>query len=88
MKRQQSVSAPTNFAVYPKTAFGQKWYNFSQWVATYQLQIFWLTLYTLVLVGVFLERAFCKFFLCFAISIISLYKVKNNNENYNDVLSP
>ena len=62
MKRQQSVSAPTNFAVYPRTAFGQKWYNFSQWVATYQLQIFWLTLYTLVLVGVFLERAFCKFF--------------------------
>lgn len=58
MKRQQSVSAPTNFAVYPRTAVGQKWYAFSQWVATYQLQIFWLTLYTLVLLGIFLERAF------------------------------
>lgn len=56
--RQQSVvNVPTHTVKYPKSPLGQKWYSFSQWVATYHLQIFWLTLYTLVLFGIFIERA-------------------------------
>ena len=62
VKRQQSmVSAPTQIAEYPKTPLGEKWYMFTQWVATYSLQIFWLTLYSLVLMGIFIERAVCKY---------------------------
>jgi membrane-anchored protein YejM (alkaline phosphatase superfamily) len=62
VKRQQSmVSAPTQIAEYPKTPLREKWYMFTQWVATYSLQIFWLTLYSLVLMGIFIERAVCKY---------------------------
>ena len=31
-----------------------------RYIETYRLHIFWLTLYTLVCIGIFVERAYCK----------------------------
>lgn len=30
-------------------------------IETYHLHIFWLTLYTLIVAGIFIERAYCMF---------------------------
>ena len=44
-----------------------QWEIYNQWVISfvenYHRQIFWVVLYTLVLFGVFIERAYCKSFL-------------------------
>ncbi|OWF54042.1 dual oxidase 2-like isoform X1 [Mizuhopecten yessoensis] len=57
-KRGTSVRVTTTKIIFPKTKTGQLWFQFTSWVATYQLVIFWTVLYTLTLVGIFAERAF------------------------------
>lgn len=56
-KRGTTVRVTTKTLAYPKTRAGQLWFQFTSWVATYQLVIFWTSLYTLCLAGVFAERA-------------------------------
>ena len=64
LKRQQSVvRVTTHSEEYPKTPFAQKMYEITSFISYNRLEIFWGTLFTLVLIGIFLERAFCKYFI-------------------------
>ncbi|XP_062620936.1 dual oxidase 2-like [Saccostrea cucullata] len=59
LKRQQSVvHVTTHQTEYPKTPFAQKMYEITSYISYNRLEIFWGTLFTLVLIGIFLERAF------------------------------
>ncbi|XP_078316138.1 dual oxidase 2-like [Crassostrea virginica] len=59
LKRQQSVvRVTTHSEEYPKTPFAQKMYEITSFISYNRLEIFWGTLFTLVLIGIFLERAF------------------------------
>lgn len=63
-QRQQSVvRVTTHQQEYPKTPFAQKMYEITSYISSNRLEIFWGTLFTLVLIGIFLERAFCMYFL-------------------------
>ncbi|CAL1537663.1 unnamed protein product [Lymnaea stagnalis] len=42
---------------YPGTVLGKKWHSVTRYFDTYRLQIFWCILYTLVTIGIFVERA-------------------------------
>ena len=55
------VSVKTKEKELPKTGFRKKWYTFTKYVENYQRQIFWVTLYVLVSIGIFVERAHCKY---------------------------
>lgn len=58
-QRQQSVvRVTTHQQEYPKTPFAQKMYEITSYISSNRLEIFWGTLFTLVLIGIFLERAF------------------------------
>ena len=64
LQRQKShVSVRTKDKELPKTGFSKKLYSFTKYVENYQRQIFWVTLYVLVSIGIFLERAHCKYHL-------------------------
>uniref|UniRef100_A0A2C9JBM6 NAD(P)H oxidase (H(2)O(2)-forming) n=1 Tax=Biomphalaria glabrata TaxID=6526 RepID=A0A2C9JBM6_BIOGL len=43
---------------YPGTPFAKRYYKVSRYFNRYRWQIFWCTLYTLVTIGIFVERAF------------------------------
>ncbi|XP_059143544.1 dual oxidase 1-like [Physella acuta] len=43
---------------YPRTSVGQVLHSVSRYIDRYRLQIFWAVLYTLVTIGIFVERAF------------------------------
>lgn len=45
----------------PPSPAGQKLYEITRKIENYRLQIFWLSVYILVTIGIFLERAFCKY---------------------------
>ena len=58
--RKTKVKVTTTTTEYPQSILKQKWFEFVRYVENYKLQIFWLTLYSLVTVGVFIERSHCK----------------------------
>ena len=43
------------------TGYKEIYFNTIRMLQTYRLQVFWMTLYCLILLGVFLERAYCKY---------------------------
>ena len=43
----------------PTTRFGATWNSFTHYIDNNRRQIFWVTLYTLVVCGIFIERAYC-----------------------------
>ncbi|XP_061164792.1 dual oxidase 2-like [Saccostrea echinata] len=52
------LKVKTRVAELPATALGQRIYEITRKIENNRLQIFWLTLYILVTLGIFLERAF------------------------------
>lgn len=56
--RKSKVRVTTKQKEYPQTKLRQKWFEFISYVENYRLQIFWVTLYSLVTVGIFVERAY------------------------------
>ncbi|KAK3096749.1 hypothetical protein FSP39_002883 [Pinctada imbricata] len=56
-ERRKSVHVPSKQTEYPQSTFALKWYELTSFVSTYRLDIFWKTLYFLVLSGIFVERA-------------------------------
>lgn len=58
--RKTKVLVTTKQKEFPQTKLRQKWFEFISYVENYRLQIFWVTLYSLVTVGIFVERAYCK----------------------------
>ncbi|XP_048733941.2 dual oxidase 2-like isoform X2 [Ostrea edulis] len=57
-RRNTRVKIKTTIAELPKSVMGQRLYELTRKIENYRLQIFWLTLYILVTLGIFLERAF------------------------------
>ena len=55
------VSVKTEQKKIPRTGLRKKWYNLTKYVENYQRQIFWVTLYVLVTIGIFVERAHCEY---------------------------
>ena len=45
---------------YPRTPNAKRLHTFLRLVENNRLQIFWVTLYTLVMFGIFIERAYCE----------------------------
>ncbi|XP_041375720.1 dual oxidase 1-like [Gigantopelta aegis] len=56
--RRSKIEVSVKRASYPESAMSLRWDAFSRYVEIYQLHIFWLTLYTLVCIGIFVERAY------------------------------
>ena len=50
----------TDEKIQPKSAFAQRRSQITSYFETYKRQIFWTSLYTLVTLGVFGERAYCE----------------------------
>ena len=61
-KRAQSknVKVETLEKTYPQTREQQAWKSVLRYVENNRLEIFWCVLYTLVLLLIFAERAYCK----------------------------
>ncbi|XP_078313072.1 dual oxidase 2-like isoform X3 [Crassostrea virginica] len=57
-RRNTRVKIKTKITELPTSPFGQRIYELTRKIENYRLQIFWLTLYILVTLGIFLERAF------------------------------
>ncbi|XP_071091367.1 dual oxidase 1-like [Haliotis cracherodii] len=55
--RQTNIRVGTQKTQPPMTPFAQKMYVFTRYVENYRLQIFWVTLFTLINIGIFIERA-------------------------------
>ncbi len=51
----------TKERMYPETAFAKKINTIVTYVENSRLQIFWVTLYSLVCIGIFIERAYCEY---------------------------
>ena len=60
-RRNTRVKIKTKITELPTSPFGQRIYELTRKIENYRLQIFWLTLYILVTLGIFLERAFCEY---------------------------
>lgn len=60
--RQTNIRVATLKTQPPMTPFAQKMYEFTRYVENYRLQIFWVTLFTLINIGIFIERAHCESF--------------------------
>ncbi|XP_076444374.1 dual oxidase 2-like [Babylonia areolata] len=56
--RASRVRVSTTRTPYPATLNAYRWHTFLRYVENHRLQIFWVTLYTLVLFGIFIERAY------------------------------
>ncbi|XP_064609284.1 dual oxidase 2-like [Liolophura sinensis] len=57
-KRFSTVRLPASQKKEPDTEFGKKLHTLTRYISNYRLQIFWVTLYTLVVAGIFIERAY------------------------------
>lgn len=44
-----------------RNPYRQKFYAFKKYIQNYRLEIFWLSLYTIVTAAIFAERCYCKF---------------------------
>ncbi|KAL3866800.1 hypothetical protein ACJMK2_044068 [Sinanodonta woodiana] len=55
--RRSQVSITTSQQKAPQTKLEKRWFGFIRWVENYRRQIFWVTLYVLVTIGIFVERA-------------------------------
>ena len=51
----------TNSRMYPQTKWQQRLNAFQSYWENQKLQIFWVFLYTMVCIGIFAERAYCKY---------------------------
>lgn len=56
----KALGIPTKERQAPKTEWQKKYNAFVTWFEKNRLQIFWASLYTLVSIGIFAERAYCK----------------------------
>ena len=45
----------------PDSSVARQWHEISRYVNTYKRQVFWCSLYTLLTIGIFVERAYCKY---------------------------
>ena len=52
----------TEKRMYPKTRWAKRVATVTSYFEKNRMRIFWATLYTLVSIGIFAERAYCKFF--------------------------
>lgn len=57
-KRQSKVKVKTKKQDVPKTGWRKHLYTFNKNVENYKRQIFWVTLYILISIGIFVERAY------------------------------
>ncbi|KAK3607886.1 hypothetical protein CHS0354_036708 [Potamilus streckersoni] len=57
LARRSQVTILTKQHKAPQTKFEKRWFAFIRWVENYRRQIFWVTLYVLVTLGIFVERA-------------------------------
>lgn len=57
---KNDVRLPSTLESAPKTKFQTFVQRWSRYVDNHRLQIFWVTLYTLVTIGIFVERAYCE----------------------------
>ncbi|KAL8598120.1 hypothetical protein ACOMHN_030406 [Nucella lapillus] len=57
-RRQSRVTVHTAKTPFPETPSAYRWHTFLRYVENHRLQIFWLSLYTLLLFGIFIERAY------------------------------
>ena len=69
-RRAKGEPVNTKQRVYPKTAWAKRVAAVTSYFEKNRLQIFWATLYTLVSIGIFAERAYCK--LSFMLNTFSL----------------
>lgn len=57
-RKKSKVFIKTTADEYPMGAIAQKWYEVSKYFEKNRLRIFWATLYTLITIGIFVERAY------------------------------
>jgi len=81
-RTKPKVNIRTHTIVKPNTGLRKHWGTFTKFVENYKRQIFWLTLYILVTIGIFAERAYCKYnvfiYLLYPLSLSSLTGNKIN----------
>ncbi|XP_012943483.1 dual oxidase 2 [Aplysia californica] len=55
---RSSLRVSVNRPTYPGSKAGKRWYELTRYINRYSRQIFWVTLYTLITIGIFVERAY------------------------------
>jgi len=60
-ERKSKVEVKVHKKKYEESKSKQIFLRVQKYIENYRLHIFWLTLYLLVLAGIFIERAYCKF---------------------------
>lgn len=61
VRRKRSVTISAHDEVEEENKYVRGLVAAEKFIANYYLEIFWLTLYSLIVLGIFMERVYCKY---------------------------